>query len=117
MLQLSRFGHEGKRNKPGKSARFILELAKLTQMIDALFNGFDVPEEHGASAAATHLMPDPMHILPLFRGLFPTADLVTDDGIENFRTAPGQRVQTCVTQSLQSLTNGHFEDALRQVTN
>src|ERR1700760_4019474 len=97
MLQLSCFGHEGKRNKPGKSPRFILELAKLTQMIDALFNGLDVPEEHGASTAATHLMPDPVHILPLFRGLFPTADLIADDGIEDFRTAPGERVQTRIT--------------------
>ena len=57
VLQLGRFRHESKRNKPGKSPGFILQLTKLSQMINAMFNGFDVPEEHCASAASTHLMP------------------------------------------------------------
>jgi hypothetical protein len=57
VLQLGCFRDESKRDKPGKSPGFILQLAQLPQMIDAMLNGFDVPEEHCAGAAPAHLMP------------------------------------------------------------
>ncbi len=83
----SRLRDKSERNKPGKAPGFILKFAKLTQMIDAMFNRFDVPEKHRAGAPTTHLVPDPMDFLPFFRRFFPPADLVADDRIENLCAA------------------------------
>ena len=43
--------HESERNKRGETLGTILQIAKLSQMIDALFERLDVPEEHGGGAA------------------------------------------------------------------
>ena len=117
MLQLGRFRHESKRDKAGKTAGFILQLAKLAQVIDPLLNGLDVPKQHGASAATTHLVPDSMDFLPFFGGFFPAANLVTDNRIENLCAAAGERIETGVTQRLEGHLKRHLEDAVGQVAN
>ena len=79
---------ESKGNEPGKPAGFVLQFAELSQMIDALRKRFDMPVEHGACAAAAHLMPRPVDVEPFLGSFFPTANLVPHNGIENFRAAP-----------------------------
>jgi len=78
---------ESKGNEPGKTAGLVLQLAQLAQMIDALGQRFNVSVEHGARAAAAHLMPRPMDVEPFLGGFFPAANLVPHSGIENFRAA------------------------------
>ena len=76
---------ESKGNEPGKPAGFVLQLAELPQMIDALLERFDMSVEHGARAAAAHLMPRPVDVEPFLSSFFPAANLVPHNGIENFR--------------------------------
>ena len=58
-------------------------------MIDTMSQCLDMPVEHGASAAATHLVPGPMNVEPFPGSFFPTANLVTNGRIENLRAAAG----------------------------
>ena len=83
----SRLRLESKRNEPGKTAGFILQLTELAQMIDAVCKGFDMSVKHGASAAATHSMPGSVNVEPFLGRFFPPANLVTHNRIENFRAA------------------------------
>ena len=84
-----RLRFEGERNEAGKAAGFVLQLAQLAQMIDALLERLDVAVEHRAGAAAAHLMPGAMHLEPFLGGFFAAADLVAHTGIENLRAAAG----------------------------
>jgi hypothetical protein len=43
--------------------------------------------EHGARAAAAHLMPRPVDVEPFLGSFFPAANLVAHNRIENFRAA------------------------------
>ena len=84
---LGRF--ESERNKPGKPTGLILQLAELAQMIDAMSRRFDVPVEHGASAAAAHFVPSAMNVEPFSSGFFPATNRVTNLRIENLRATAG----------------------------
>src|SRR5262249_33735727 len=53
--RLSRF--ECERNESGESARLVLQLPKLPEMIHTLSKSFDVAVEHRARAAAAHGVP------------------------------------------------------------
>ena len=86
-------------------------------MIHTLSSRFDVTVEHGAGAAAAHLMPHAMHIEPFGGGLFAATNLITHDGIENFGAAAGDRTETRFAQSLQRVADRHAKDSLRQMTN
>src|ERR1043166_5712612 len=55
-------GLEREWNKAAEPAGFILELAQLAQVIDALGERFDVAIKHRARAAAAHPMPRAMHL-------------------------------------------------------
>lgn len=115
VLQLGGLRDKSKWNKPGKAPCFVLQFAKLTQMVDAMFNGLDVPEKHRAGAPTTHPVPESMDFLPFFRRFFPPADLVTDDRIENLSTAARERIQASIPQSLKRVAEWGLENALRQV--
>src|ERR1700719_4742241 len=60
---------ERERNEAAETAGFTLKLAKLTQMIDALFERLDVPVQHGTGTVSTHSMPGPVNLEP-FLGCF-----------------------------------------------
>src|SRR6202166_3923699 len=78
---------------------------------------FDVTVEHGAGAAAAHLMPHAMHIEPFGGGFFAATNLIAHNRIENFGAAPGDRVEASFAQSLQRVADRHAKDSLRQMTN
>ncbi len=90
---------EGKWNKSGKSSRFILQFAELTQVIDPLLQRLDVAIEHGASAAATHLVPGAVDLEPFLRAFLAAAELVAHLRIENLRAAASERAQTGIAQN------------------
>src|SRR5437764_1694767 len=62
---------KGEWDEPGESMRLVLQLAEQAQMLHPLLERLDMTVEHGARAAAPHLVPDAMHIEPFFRALFP----------------------------------------------
>src|SRR5205823_6449284 len=78
---------ESKRDESGKTAGFILQLAELAQMIDAVSKGFDMSVKHRARAAAAHSMPGSVDVEPFLGCFFPSANLVAHNRIENFRAA------------------------------
>src|ERR1700731_541175 len=89
MSQHCRLGLEGERDKAAEAGGFILKLAKLSQMIDTLLEGFNVAIKHGASAATTHPMPGPVNVEPFLGGFFAAANPVSDVRIKDFRAASG----------------------------
>src|SRR5438128_972306 len=78
---------ERKRNKTGETAGLILQFAQFAQMVNAMSQGLDVPVEHGAGAAAAHLVPSAVNIEP-FRGrFFSAADRIAHNRIKNLGAA------------------------------
>src|SRR5581483_3044694 len=106
---------ESEWNKPTETTGLVLELAQLTQVIDALLERFDVAVKHGAGAAASHSMPGPMHIQPLRGCFFAAADLITHLGVENFRAPAGDRAQSILAQKVKRVPDRHFENSLREM--
>src|SRR6266487_1072710 len=83
----SRLRFESKRDEPGKTAGFVLQLTELAQMIDAVSKGLDMSVKHRACAAAAHSMPGSVDVEPFLGRFFPSANLVAYNRIENFRAA------------------------------
>ena len=106
---------EGERDKSGEPAGFILQLAQLAQVIDALSEGFDVSIEHCARAAATHDVPGAMDIKPFRGSLLTATNFISHRGIENFRAATGHGSKTGVAQKLKGVADGHAENSLCQM--
>lgn len=79
---------EGEGNETGEAARFILQFAKLAEVVYALLQRFDMPIKHGTGAATAHLMPDAVDIKPLRGAFLAPAELVADAGIEDLRPPP-----------------------------
>src|SRR5438105_10277672 len=94
MREHGRLRLESKGNEPAETARFILKLAKLTQMIDTLIEGFDMTIKHRAGAATAHAMPGAMNIEPFVGRFFAAANLVAHGGIKNFGATAGDGTQT-----------------------
>src|SRR5438034_8825300 len=84
-------------------------------MIDALSDCLDMAVEHGASAAAAHLVPGTMDIQPFGGSLFAAADLVAHDRIENLRAAAGDGAEARFAQGLQRVADRHAKDPLRKL--
>src|SRR5437868_3061679 len=89
---------ECKRNKTSESASFVLQFAKLAQVIDSLFECLDMSIKHGASAATAHLVPDPMNVEPLLRAFFAAANLIPYLRVKDFGAAPGKGAEPGITQ-------------------
>ena len=78
-----RLGLEREGDEAGEPMRFILKLAKLPEVIDALLERFDMTVEHRGRAASSHVVPDAVHIQPFGRALLPSAKLVAHISVEN----------------------------------
>ena len=103
---------KGKGNETGEPASFILELAQLPQMIDPMGQGFNMAVEHGAGAAAAHLMPGAMDLEPLSRRLFAMTDGIAHNRIKNFRATTGDRAEAMLPQKLERIANWHPKNPL-----
>src|ERR1043166_7205742 len=108
---------ECERNKTAETAGFILELAQLPQMIDALFESLDMTVKHRAGAAAAHFVPGAMNIEPFLGRFFAAANPVPHFGIENFRAAASDGTETVFSQKPQCVGDRHLEDPLCEVAN
>ena len=106
---------ESKWDETGETASFILQCAKLSQMIDPVFERLDMAVEHRASAAASHSVPGSMDIKPFLRRFLAATNLITHRGIENLGAAAGDRTETSLTQKLQSIANRHAKNPSREV--
>src|SRR4029077_17959365 len=104
--------YKGERNKPGKSAGLILEFTQLPDVIDSLFDRFDMSKYHCAGTAPSHFVPDPVHLFPFFGGFLAAADSIADHRIENFRTASRQGIEPGVTHCLKRCLQRELKDAL-----
>src|ERR1051326_1559046 len=111
-----RLWFKSERNESAESARFVLELAKLPQMIDPLLERFDVAVKHRAGTATAHLMPRPVHFQPFLGRFLAPANSVSDAGIENFGAATSDGAEAMLPQQLQRVSDGHFEDAVSEMT-
>src|SRR5437868_3065740 len=76
-----------KRDKAGETSGFILQFAKLTQVIDPLLQRFDVTVEHRTRTAAAHSVPCPVSIEPFLGRLLAAANLIPHVTIENLGAA------------------------------
>ena len=113
--EIEPFAHEW--DEAGESMRLVLQLAEQAQMLHPLLERLNMTVEHGARAAAPHLVPDAMHIEPFFGALFPPADFIAHFRIENLRAAAGESAQASLAQNRERLRNGKLENALRQMAN
>src|SRR5437764_12859653 len=95
---------------------YVLHLAEMAQMIDALSERLDVAIEHRAGATAAHLVPDAMYIEPFGGRFFAATDLLAHNRIENFGAPAGDRAETGFAQSLQYVTNRHAKDPLSKMS-
>src|SRR6266487_3162313 len=86
-------------------------------MIDAMGERLDVSVEHGARAAATHVVPGPMNVEPFGGGFFAATNCVTHDRIENFCATAGNRAEPCFTQNFKRVADRYAENSLSQMTN
>ena len=107
---------EGEWNKAGKPASLILKPAQLAQMIHPMRQGLDVTVKHRAGAPPTQFVPGAMNVQPFGSGFFAPTNGIAHHGIENFRTAAGNRTETVLAQKLQHFSNREAKDALSKVT-
>src|ERR1051326_9551550 len=81
-------------------------------MIDSLSGGLNMPIEHRAGAAATHLMPGAMDIEPFRRCFLSATDLVAHGRIENFGASSGDRAETGFAQSFECIADRPGENSV-----
>ena len=96
----------GERNERGEAVRLVLQRAQLPQMIHAVGERFDMAVEHGAGAALAQTVPGAVDIQIFLGGFFSLGDLRADFLAENFRAAPGERVQAGGLQFGERFQNG-----------
>ena len=92
-------GMKCERNKRDEAVRFILRVAKLQQMIHALFGCFDVAVQHRGVRAQPDFVRGSRDLQPHLPAYFVIADHLADARMKNLRAAAGQRVDTCVPSS------------------
>src|SRR5260370_41743968 len=86
-VDIGQFGglrNKSKGYKSGETMGLVLQFSKLAQVIDALFQRFDMPKQHRTGAPFAHSVPDPVHFFPFFGGFFSSADFISYLGIESF---------------------------------
>ncbi len=76
-------GLEGEGNEAGEAAGLILQAAELVEVGDAVGVRLGMSVEHRAGATTAQLMPDAMHLQPLFCAFLGCTDLDADRRIEN----------------------------------
>src|SRR5947199_9734513 len=86
-------------------------------MIDTLLESLDVTIKHGASAAATHAMPNSVNIKPLLGRFFAAANPVSDCGIKNFGASASDGAKARFAEKLERFWDRHLEDSLREMAN
>jgi hypothetical protein len=87
-----------------------LELAELAEVVDAIFEGFEVAVEHGAGTTAAELVPLLVEFEPFSSGFLAAGDGFTDFGAEDFGTAAGEGIEAGVFEGLEDLGDGEFSD-------
>src|SRR5258708_37904977 len=115
MRELRRFRDKRKRNEPGETMGFILELSELAKMIDSLFDRFNMAEEHRTGASFTHAMPDPVHLFPFVSGFFPSTGLIPNNRIEYFCASTSPCVKTGPEQTFERVLNGKIKEPICEV--
>src|SRR5438874_12287815 len=86
-------------------------------MIDTLLESLDVTIKHGASAAATHAMPNSVNIKPLLGRFFAAANPVSDCGIKNFGASASDGAKARFAEKLERFWDRHLEDSLSAMAN
>src|SRR5229473_4426014 len=117
MGENSRLRLKRERNKSSEAAGLILQFTQLAEMIDAMCMGFHMAVKHGARAAPAHLMPDAVNIEPLRSGFFTATNLIAHAGVEDFRTAAGERTEAGFAQNGKRLRNGKAKNTIGQMPN
>src|ERR1043165_1668876 len=101
----------GQGNKTAEAARFVLKGAELAEMVNAVFEGFDVAVKHRAGAAFAEFVPRAVDVEVFGGGFFSFGDGGADGGIKNFGAATREGVKTCFPQFAQSIADGFFGEA------
>src|SRR5262249_4448738 len=87
------FGVVGQGNEAHEPMRFVLEVAKPMEVVDAVAQRFHMAVEHGASTAATHTVPGAMDIEVFLRGFLAAGNCGTHLWSENLGAAARKRIQ------------------------
>src|SRR5208283_1462020 len=105
MLQRGVVGVKSQWDESLEAAGFILQIAELEQVIDAVFVVFDVTVEHGRVRLQTDLVSQLRGFQPLVAIDFVIANDVPYPVSENLGPAAGQRIDTRGFELLECLRN------------
>ena len=86
-----------------EAARLVLQLPQPLQRLDALGQGLDVAEHHGAGGAAAQLVPDAMHFQPFVGQALVDRHGLADAIDEDLAAAAGQAAHAGVLEAAQHL--------------
>src|ERR1051326_7576432 len=85
-------------------------------MIDSLSGGLNMPIEHRAGAAATHLMLGAMDIEPFRRCFLSATDLVAHGTLEIYGASSGHRADIGLAQIFEYIADRHAENSVSKVS-
>src|SRR5215213_4017639 len=100
-LRIRRIKRE--RNKTLETARLVLLLAQLYEVIDAIFNRLDVPVKHRGVSFKPGAVNFPLELEPALGVTFVSTDHRSRGLAEDLRTATWTRIQACFDQLLNDL--------------
>src|SRR5260370_5533554 len=86
-------------------------------MMDGRAESRDVTLKQGASAAATHAMPNSVTIKPLLGRFFAAANPVSHCGIKNFGASTSDGAEAGFAEKLERFWDRHLEDSLSEMAN
>lgn len=110
-IELVIFGLVGEGDEAGEALGLVLQLAEVVEVIDAVFERFEVAVEHGAGATTAELVPLLVEVEPFLGGFFAAGDGFADFGAEDFGAAAGEGVEPGFFEGLEDLGDWEFSDA------
>ena len=99
------------RDEGDEAVRLVLGIAKLYQVVHALFVRFDVAVQHGGIRAQADFVGGARDLQPHLPADFVVADNFSHARMENLSAAAGQRIHSRFFHSQQSVANGFLRDA------